>query len=212
MGRRPAPLTSTKGNDDTRTRILLAALELFSRYGFKRTSVDLLAKEAHVVKPTVYAYFDSKEAIFREVISYVCEQIIASAEQANRAQSSMEERLFGMLSAKFSRVWELVQASPHAQELVDSQGRFGSDIIEQTDAAFLRILTNALQADSSLDWQRIGMTPPTAAKMLIRMSSGAGFDATSLGQYQQHLSEIVHLFVVALGVPSKGIPVWVTES
>ena len=38
-----------------------------------------------------------------------------------------------MLSAKFTRYWELVHASPHARELMASQGEIGAELIQRFD-------------------------------------------------------------------------------
>lgn len=53
---------------DTRERIMEASLELFARYGFKKTTVDDIARESGVGKGTVYLYFSSKEEIALEVM------------------------------------------------------------------------------------------------------------------------------------------------
>src|SRR5262249_50059289 len=116
---------------DKRQAIVEAAKGLFFRYGFRRTSVDLLAAEADVAKPTVYAYFEDKEAVFRAVVEAVCDELVAAADEAARAPGPIEERVGAMLSAKFTRYWELVHASPHAQELVDSHGRLGAEIVKR---------------------------------------------------------------------------------
>ncbi len=48
----------------TERRILEAARELFVRYGYDKTTVDDVAREAGVAKATVYRYWCSKEALF----------------------------------------------------------------------------------------------------------------------------------------------------
>jgi AcrR family transcriptional regulator len=58
--------------------ILSAATRLFARFGFKKTSVDQIAKDAGVAKGTVYLAADTKEdlfyqAIHREVRAYTAE-------------------------------------------------------------------------------------------------------------------------------------------
>src|SRR5258705_8544006 len=58
--------------------ILTAATRLFDRFGFKKTSVDQIAKDAGVAKGTVYLAADTKEdlfyqAIHREVRAYTAE-------------------------------------------------------------------------------------------------------------------------------------------
>src|SRR5260370_1347990 len=46
--------------------IVVAALELFTRYGYRKTSVDDIAQAAQVAKRTVYLHFENKAAGFRE--------------------------------------------------------------------------------------------------------------------------------------------------
>ncbi len=58
--------------------ILSAATRLFARFGFKKTSVDQIAKDAGVAKGTVYLAAETKEdlfyqAIHREVRAYTAE-------------------------------------------------------------------------------------------------------------------------------------------
>ena len=49
-------------------RIMDACLELFSRQGFAATSVNQIAKEAGVSKGLIYNYFESKEALIKEIV------------------------------------------------------------------------------------------------------------------------------------------------
>jgi AcrR family transcriptional regulator len=58
--------------------ILSAAVRAFARFGFKKTSVDQIAKDAGVAKGTVYLAADTKEDLFyqavhREVRAYTAE-------------------------------------------------------------------------------------------------------------------------------------------
>ena len=46
-----------------RARIAEAALELFQRQGYAATTIDEIAREAHVGRRTVFEHFPSKEAI-----------------------------------------------------------------------------------------------------------------------------------------------------
>ena len=52
----------------TRARILKAALELFSRYGFNGTTTRELARKAEVTEVTLFRYFPTKENLFAEVV------------------------------------------------------------------------------------------------------------------------------------------------
>src|SRR4051812_35235101 len=63
---------------DKKECILSAAVRAFARFGFKKTSVDQIAKDAGVAKGTVYLAADTKEDLFyqavhREVRAYTAE-------------------------------------------------------------------------------------------------------------------------------------------
>lgn len=72
--------------------ILTAALKTFSTKGFAATKLDEVAKEAGVSKGTLYLYFESKEALFKAVVSeYVLPQIAKAEEQAEQYSGSIEK-------------------------------------------------------------------------------------------------------------------------
>ncbi|HMV66741.1 MAG TPA: TetR/AcrR family transcriptional regulator [Myxococcota bacterium] len=53
---------------DKQERILAAAAERFARFGFKKTSIDEIARDAGVGKGTVYLVAESKEDLFFQVV------------------------------------------------------------------------------------------------------------------------------------------------
>ena len=53
--------------------ILDAALEVFSTYGFRGTTLDQIARQAGLSKPNVLYYFDCKEAIHLTLLSQLLE-------------------------------------------------------------------------------------------------------------------------------------------
>jgi AcrR family transcriptional regulator len=73
-------------------RILDAAAAVFLERGFEGASVDEIAEVAHAGKPTIYARFPGKEALFAAVMMRLCRQNISAAE-AEPAVGTLEERL-----------------------------------------------------------------------------------------------------------------------
>lgn len=55
--------------DSTKDSILRVANQLFSRFGFQKTSMDEIAKVAHKAKGSLYYHFANKEDLFREVVA-----------------------------------------------------------------------------------------------------------------------------------------------
>ncbi len=63
------PRGSTRIQRENRERILQAALEVFSTYGFRGATLDQIAAAAGLSKPNVLYYFESKEAIHRALLA-----------------------------------------------------------------------------------------------------------------------------------------------
>jgi len=51
-----------------RENIISAATEVFSRYGFKKTSIEDIARALRMGKSSIYYYFKGKEEIFQAVV------------------------------------------------------------------------------------------------------------------------------------------------
>jgi AcrR family transcriptional regulator len=56
------------GNDEVREALIQAARLVFARFGYKKTALDDIAREARKGKSTIYYYFKSKDDIFKAVI------------------------------------------------------------------------------------------------------------------------------------------------
>lgn len=62
-------LTRVESRAQTRQHVLDAARQVFARSGFGGATIDAIAAEAGYTKGAVYSNFDSKEAIFLELLS-----------------------------------------------------------------------------------------------------------------------------------------------
>lgn len=56
--------------EEFRKKIILTAGQIFSHYGFKKTTMDEIAKALKMGKSSIYYYFKSKEEIFEAVVLY----------------------------------------------------------------------------------------------------------------------------------------------
>jgi AcrR family transcriptional regulator len=54
--------------EEFRRKVILTAGQIFSRYGFRKTTMDEIAGALKMGKSSIYYYFDSKEEIFEAVI------------------------------------------------------------------------------------------------------------------------------------------------
>ncbi len=109
-------LTREESRFETRTKLLDSAAQLFARGGYEGASVDLIAESAGYSKGAFYSNFESKEAIFLELLDVhkrreidALAQLLAkdvpASELVSLIRNSESSRVsnfdFGLLSAEF---------------------------------------------------------------------------------------------------------------
>src|SRR5436190_2097725 len=114
-----AARTASRPTGGKRELILTAALERFSHYGFRRTSMEDIAQQAGISRAAVYRHFGNKEDVFRALAEAMHEKAMAEVEQAGRGTGSVGTRLAGALGAKLAAFFDLVSSTAHARELID---------------------------------------------------------------------------------------------
>ena len=90
---------------ETRAAILNAALQLFTRQGYEKTSISQLAQSAGVGKGTVYGYFQTKSEIFLTF----CEQQLSFVNKALKASSNSDTPLLDGLLTLFMNEFRFIQ-------------------------------------------------------------------------------------------------------
>src|SRR5271156_4187936 len=195
--RRGAPETK-------RAAILDAALRLFSQYGYRRTSIEDIAREAEIAKGTVYLSFKSKEEIFRALCESLIERIESAVILARETSGPIDERLVAMLEAKFGFLFETVYRSAHAAELMDSKNRLSSDLFAQSSRRYMKVLRETIEDATragELAPSRMELDTDDLAQMLVAAAHGVENNSTSGAQYHRRLREIVRVIVAGLSAP-----------
>ncbi len=83
----------TKSQQDFREKILNAAQDIFSKFGFKKTTMDDIAMALHKTKGALYYYYKSKDEIFIAVaekeIKFILDEIKKAIAQEDTPQKKM---------------------------------------------------------------------------------------------------------------------------
>jgi len=90
-----------KKSDETRARILEAALTLFRKHGFEKTTMRNIAREAGVALGAAYYYFDSKDALVMGFYERAQDDLSALLGEALPKTKGLQEKLHTLLSIKF---------------------------------------------------------------------------------------------------------------
>jgi AcrR family transcriptional regulator len=78
---RPVRLTRAQQQAQTRERLLAAAERVLARHGYGGASIDLITAEAGYSKGAIYSNFESKEAVFLELLRVYMERDMAELER-----------------------------------------------------------------------------------------------------------------------------------
>lgn len=90
---------ATGWRGERRERLLEAASRVFARIGYEQASMDEIAAEARVGKPTLYRYFDGKAALFAAVFAEALDRLEARLDEVLLRERDVESRLRGMVLA-----------------------------------------------------------------------------------------------------------------
>lgn len=86
------PGTYQRG-EDTRRRLIEAALEVFAAEGYEGATTRMLAKQAMVKLPAIPYYFGSKEGLYRAVVDDIVERVEGIlAPTAKRARAALKDK------------------------------------------------------------------------------------------------------------------------
>ena len=133
---------------NARTRILDAAMLVFRRHGFRRSSIEQAAEAAGLTRQALYHHFESKEALFRAVIERLHEEAlaaeIAAASAAENEGGSLADILVASVSAKLAQMAASLDGSPHVEELFSEHLLQARDLYQKYTTAYAEQLAETI--------------------------------------------------------------------
>lgn len=105
---------------DRRKMILDAATKSFAQFGYKATTMELVAKIANVGKGTIYTFFRDKEELFEEILSNALKEMVDVIEHEIRQDDTFSQKLF--------RVMDLLMEFRAKHELFVKLGQENRDV------------------------------------------------------------------------------------
>ncbi|WP_291867377.1 TetR/AcrR family transcriptional regulator [Bradyrhizobium sp.] len=162
-----------------RDRILDAAMSVFRRHGFRRSSIEHAAEAAGLTRQALYHHFESREALFRAVIERLHERAlaaeIAAANAEERAGSGLAAILVAGITARLRQFIASFDGSPHIEELFSEHLLQARDLYQKY--AGLYAAHGAATIERVCRKQRLalagGMTPQKLAQCVEMAINGA---------------------------------------
>ncbi len=177
--------------------ILDAGFQTFAAYGYKRTSMDDIARAAGLSRTALYLHFRSKEDIFRSLALRYFDQALLDMETAlNRPDQTMEQALYASFVAKDGKFMEAVLSTPHGSELLDAGFAVSLDLALAGEAKMTDLIARWLAAhDVPSD---LGPARALAGTIFAALK-GMKSSATSLHDLRQAEIGLARLVARAMG-------------
>ena len=157
-------------------QVVAATRTLFLRYGYRRTSVDDIAREAGVAKATLYLHFAGKEDMFRTMIRRFRAETHIRCDAAEALDAPLATRLIELLYANYGTALEWFGDAAHLNELKMFASEHPIGPFDDAAPAFrdrLRRMLDAATARGEIDPARQDVSIATVAQTLIFAATGA---------------------------------------
>jgi AcrR family transcriptional regulator len=109
--------TLSRSQQLRRGRILAAAQRLFGQHGIRSTTMETIARESGVSKPTLYTYFPDKEKLAEGVGMALLDAMARSLTEAMQNGHTPVQRIVLASQARLDLFYDLVIDSPYAEEI-----------------------------------------------------------------------------------------------
>lgn len=179
--------------------ILDSAFRAFASYGFRRTSMEDVARGAGLSRTALYLHFRNKEDIVRSLtLRHFDQAVAAMAEVLARPGQSDEARLLAAFKAKDGRLMEILLTSPHGSEILDAGHAATADLARQGEDRIVGMLAGWLCARGV----PAGLgSPEELARDMVTALMGLKSSARSLETYLAGQARLARIFARALAAP-----------
>ena len=185
--------------DPKRCRLLEAALSVFARFGFRKTSMDEVARAANVSRQGLYLHFSAKEELFRAAVEHALRTSLEAATARLAEDAPIDERLAGALDEWVGRYVGAFQ--PAASDLVEAKDALVAPVWAEYERLFAEALTKAIRGSGlAAVYKRSGITARQLADTLHATARGLKTTCASRPE-----------FVAAIGVAVRAMCVPLTQ-
>ncbi|MFT5586401.1 MAG: TetR/AcrR family transcriptional regulator of autoinduction and epiphytic fitness [Cognaticolwellia sp.] len=167
------------------TETLEAAFPLFLRFGYRKTSMDELARAAGISRQGLYLRFPNKKALFIAMVDHLCEKV---EQQIEPAFGASPPDLVAAFDAYVGAFVASGASYATADEMVEAAASFRGGRLQALDSNFQSQLVDALQP-----YANPGLSAQDLAAILSAASHGFKHSSESRQAYRESMALAVAL-------------------
>jgi AcrR family transcriptional regulator len=194
-----APLVLTPVDDARRVAILEASLGVFARFGFRKTSMDEVARAAQLSRQGLYLHFANKEELFRATVTHTIASSLADATRALDAkEGTINERLVRAFDEWVGRY--VGRFAEDASDLMAAAEGVLSATIAEHEKAFVEKLTAVIRESGLVaGYKPVGVTARQIGETLYSVAKGLKHRCDTRAEFIESLTVAVKIVCAPLG-------------
>jgi AcrR family transcriptional regulator len=186
--------------------ILDAALPVFARYGFHKTTMVDIARAARISRASLYLVFNSKEELFRAGSARAHEQTMAAVEAVLASEGDVVDRIAAAISTFQEVLIAPFSKSDNAKELFEINMQLAADITTAARSRLLALLSAALadaQGRREIDLKALKSSPTELAAFIAAAMDGIKHSFNADGTAESALALLTRVLRLALSPARK---------
>lgn len=164
-----------------------AAARMFMHYGFKRTGMNDIAREARVARQTLYNAFPNKDTVLFATTRLFMDRALNEAERELDGCSDLRQQLAIVFEHVARRPYAMLHASPHTEDILEGMSVESRMVVAECNEAF-RVVIERLLAPAKGKIRASGMTVQRLADAILHFAIAAKHEARD----PAHLDELLH--------------------
>lgn len=179
---------AVQADSHRRAAVLDSALLTFARFGYRKTSMEEVARAARISRPGLYFLFSSKELLFRAAVTQALNRDIAAVEEVlHRTDEPLRARLLDSFDQWAGRYIGPLTADVEGV-IADNPDLLGA-IVEIAPRRFEELIAGAILTASE------PASAAARAQTMISTSIGIKHQVTSRRAYRERLEVAVDLLL-----------------
>jgi AcrR family transcriptional regulator len=185
-------------------QVLTVALEVFGRHGFRKTSMEDVARAADLSRQGLYLHFPNKEILFQAAVRHELDTALDEVSQClNKESGGLDRRIVSAMDAWLGRYVGSMLASDISTMLENPASQL-KDIVEPAIAAFdAQVAATIASATTKTDLRRLRVTPEDVAAVLHTAGQGAKYLSRSRDEFVARITAATHLVLAGLHTTSS---------
>jgi AcrR family transcriptional regulator len=181
-----------------REALLEAAVGVFARYGFRKTTMDEVARAAGVSRQGLYLQFADKETLFRKAVEHTLSRLLRAVVVAlSREPEDLETRLIAACEEWSGRYVGIMGAD--AADLMCASTALAGATLLQYEAQFEKALAHAIDVSPLASFcAASGLLPSDIARALHATARGLKQLSKSRQEFMQGMTVAVRMFCAPL--------------